>query len=144
CSYSRGFVVCQYRTVTPAGVFLFYIRGGLQLINEPMTNLDSPEYVVEPEHRIPVNDNPSKMTAIPPSRMFTIKGALNKYKTKAGADAPVYDASQGDGGASLPGVPKYLLERALELQIEHGTGYDKPYGTDLFREVTANQYWQLK
>lgn len=114
------------------------------MINEPMTNLDSPEYVVAPDQRIPVNDYPSKMTAIPPSRMFTIKGALNKYKSKAGADAPVYDASQGDGGASLPGVPKYLLERALELQIEHGTGYDKPYGTDLFREVTANQYWQLK
>ncbi|MDQ7034185.1 MAG: pyridoxal phosphate-dependent aminotransferase [Anaerolineae bacterium] len=42
-----------------------------------------------------------------------------------------------------PGVPRAILERALELQIEHGTGYDKPYGTDLFREVTAEQYWQF-
>ena len=108
---------------------------------QPITNLDSPEYAVPDNNLIPINDYPSKMADIPPSRMFTIKLALKTYKDKAGQDAPTYDASQGDGGASLPGVPRKYLERALELQIEHGTGYDKPFGTDMFRTATAEQYW---
>jgi len=108
-----------------------------------MTNLETPEYAVPEENRIAVNDYPSHTLAIPPSRMFTIKEALKKYKAKAGEDSPVYDASQGDGGASLPGVPKELLEEAARLQIDHGTGYDKPFGTDLFRQVTAEHYWGL-
>ncbi len=109
----------------------------------PMTNLDIPEFAVPDANRIPMSDYPAQMMAIPASRMFEIKNALAKYKEKAGADAPVYDASQGDGGASLPGVPVELLNRAHQLQIEHGTGYDKPYGTDLFRKVAAENYWQF-
>lgn len=112
--------------------------------NTPITSLDVPEYAVEPEYRIPLSNYPSKMQSIPPSRMFTIKEALATYKKKAGDDAATYDASQGDGGASLPGVPEYILREAIELQIKHGTGYDKPFGTQLFREVTANQYWEIK
>lgn len=114
------------------------------MIQKPLVNLDNPAYAVDEEYRVPVVDYPGHMTKIPPSRMFTIKASLKTYKDKAGADAPVYDASQGDGGASLPGVPRQYLERALELLIEHGTGYDKPYGTDLFRKVTAEQYWHLQ
>lgn len=113
------------------------------MVQKSLINLDVPEYAVEAANRIPVVDYPTHMTMIPPSRMFTIKTALKTYKDKIGEDAVVYDASQGDGGASLPGVPRVYLERALELQIEHGTGYDKPYGTDLFRKVTAEQYWQF-
>ena len=113
------------------------------MVQKSLTNLDMPEYAVPHENLVPVNDYPSQMQKIPPSRMFTIKLALDKYKEKAGQDAPVYDASQGDGGESLPGVPREILQRALELQIEHGTGYDKPYGTDFFRKVTAEQYWKF-
>jgi aspartate aminotransferase len=111
---------------------------------KPMTNLDTPEFVVPEANRVPVNDYPSSMKPIPPSRMFEIKEALRRYKDKVGAEAEVYDASQGDGGASLPGVPVELLERAAQLQIEHGTGYDKPFGTPLFRQVAAEQYWGLE
>lgn len=106
--------------------------------------LNSPQYVVPEDNLIPVNDYPAHMSPIQPSRMFTIRNALAKYKEKFGADAPVYDASQGDGGASLPGVPKELLIRAAELQVEHGTGYDNPFGTPEFRKATAEQYWQFK
>ena len=113
------------------------------VVQTPMTSLDTPQYAVDPEYRIRVTNYPSQMLAIPPSRMFTIKEALQKYRDKVGQDAPVYDASQGDGGASLPGVPKAILERANELQIEHGTGYDKPFGTPLFRKVASEQYWQF-
>lgn len=107
------------------------------------TSLDTPEFVVPEANRVPVTDYPANMMSIPASRMFEIKNALAEYKTKMGADAETYDASQGDGGASLPGVPLELLDRAHQLQVEHGTGYDKPYGTELFRKVTAENYWQL-
>lgn len=113
------------------------------VVNKPATNLEVPEYAVPPENRIEVNGYRKTMMSIPPSRMFTIKEALATYKKKAGQDADVYDASQGDGGASLPGVPEFILREAFELQLQHGTGYDKPFGTQQFREVSANQYWQL-
>lgn len=108
-----------------------------------MTNQDSPLYVVESQYRIPVNDYPAHMTSIPPSRMFEIKKALDGYLAKAGAGAEVFDASQGDGGASLPGTPADLLRRAAELQVQHGTGYDQPFGTAQFRKVTAERYWKF-
>lgn len=113
------------------------------MTQKPVSNSDVPEYVVDPQYRIPVVDYPARMTPIPPSRMFTIKQGLDKYLVKAGAGAPIYDASQGDGGASLPGVPRHILERALELQLQHGSGYDKPYGTDEFRKMAAERYWGL-
>lgn len=113
------------------------------LVEKASVSLDTPEYAVPEENRVPVSDYPSHMKDIPPSRMFTIKQALKTYLDSAGEGAVAYDASQGDGGASLPGVPRALLERAAELQIEHGTGYDKPFGTPLFRQVAAEQYWQL-
>lgn len=107
-------------------------------------SLDTPEFAHPEPVRIPVNGYPGQMMSIPPSRMFEIKEALRKYKDNNGADAETYDASQGDGGASLPGVPRELLERAFEIQLEHGTGYDKPWGTPMFREVASQHYWKLE
>lgn len=107
------------------------------------TSLETPEFVLPPQHRIPVNTYPASMKDIPPSRMFLIRDALKAYHAKMGADAVTFDASQGDGGASLPGVPRELLERALEIQIEHGSAYDQPWGTVRFRQAAAEQYWKL-
>jgi aspartate/methionine/tyrosine aminotransferase len=104
---------------------------------------DTPVYAQQEQYRIPVNDYPAAQTPIPPSRMFEIKKALDGYKAKMGADAPVYDASQGDGGASLPGVPADILMRAAEMQVKHGTQYDQPFGTKQFRDAAA-RYWNLK
>ncbi|MDX1995747.1 MAG: pyridoxal phosphate-dependent aminotransferase [bacterium] len=109
----------------------------------PMIDLDTPELAVPTENLIPVSSYPAQMQEIPASRMFQIKNALDKYKAENGADAPVYDASQGDGGASLPGVPAEILRRAVEIQIRQGTGYDQPFGTPLFRKTAAEQYWKL-
>lgn len=106
-------------------------------------SLDAPEFAVPPQNRIPVNGYPAAMMDIPPSRMFRIKEALGKYKAKMGADAITYDASQGDGGASLPGVPAEILDRAHELQVKRGTAYDQPFGSPEFRKATAENYWQL-
>jgi len=104
---------------------------------------DTPVYAQQEQYRIPVNDYPAAQTPIPPSRMFEIKKALDGYKAKMGADAPVYDASQGDGGASLPGVPADILMRAAEMQVRHGTQYDQPFGTKQFRDAAA-KYWNLR
>jgi aspartate aminotransferase len=75
--------------------------------------------------------------------MFLINKSLKVFHEKY-PDRPMYDASQGDGGASLPGVPISILERAAQLQFDHGTAYDMPYGTDAFRRVVLERYWQVK
>lgn len=112
-------------------------------MTQAFENPDKPVYVVPSQKRIPVNNYPAQMMEIPPSRMFLIRDALKAYKDKVGADAVTFDASQGDGGASLPGVPHYILEKALQLQIEHGSAYDQPWGTVKFRKAAAENYWQL-
>jgi aspartate/methionine/tyrosine aminotransferase len=106
--------------------------------------LDVPEFVHADPYRIPVNDYPAHMQDIPPSRMFLIRDALKAYKDKYGADAVTFDASQGDGGASLPGVPSSVLESALQIQLEHGSAYDQPWGTTRFRKAAAENYWHLE
>lgn len=105
--------------------------------------LDIPTYAVPEENLNSVDDSLSKQFAIPPSRMFLINKSLKTYKDKY-PSAPVFDASQGDGGASLPGVPRAILERAAQMQIEHGTSYDMPYGTDFFRKTVIEKYWRLE
>lgn len=107
------------------------------------TSLDSPQFFLESQYRVPVHNYPSTMMEIPPSRMFMIRDALNAYKAKIGSGAVTYDASQGDGGASLPGVPAEILERAAQIQIQHGTAYDQPWGTVRFRKAAVENYWNL-
>lgn len=106
-------------------------------------NSDAPRFAVPAAHLIPPSDYPSHLYEIPPSRMFLIKLSLKKYHDKYGADAVDFDASQGDGGASLPGVPLPLLDRAHALTREHGTGYDFPYGADVFRRSVAESTGSL-
>jgi aspartate/methionine/tyrosine aminotransferase len=103
---------------------------------------ETPVYAVPERNLIPVSDHLRAMAAIPPSRMFLIKKSLKVYQEK-NPGSPIYDASQGDGGASLPGVPEAILRRAAELQIEHGTGYDMPFGASVFRQAVVEQYWGL-
>ena len=102
----------------------------------------TPTYAVPVEALVPVSDHLKTMTPIPPSRMFLINKSLKVY-TERNPGQPIFDASQGDGGASLPGVPQALLERALQLQLKQGTAYDMPYGTDAFRKTVVEKYWKL-
>jgi aspartate aminotransferase len=103
---------------------------------------ETPVYAVPDANLVPVSGYLKDMMAIPPSRMFLINKSLKVYQEK-NPGAQVFDASQGDGGASLPGVPKALLERAAQMQIEHGTAYDMPFGTDTYRKVVVEKYWKL-
>ncbi len=108
----------------------------------PSSN-DIPTYAVPEVNLVPVSDHLSRMADIPPSRMFLIKKSLKTYRENY-PGSPTFDASQGDGGASLPGVPAEILERAARLQVEHGTGYDMPFGTNEFRRIVVEKYWQLE
>src|SRR3989304_3259279 len=102
----------------------------------------TPVYAVPDQNLVPVSDHLAKMMDIPPSRMFLINKSLKVYKEK-NPEAKIFDASQGDGGASLPGVPKRILERAAQMQVEHGSAYDMPFGTDAYRKSVIEQYWKL-
>ena len=103
---------------------------------------DTPTYAVPFESLVPVSNHLQTMAPIPPSRMFLINKSLKVY-TERNPGQPIFDASQGDGGASLPGVPKEILDKALELQLRQGTAYDMPYGTDFFRRTVVEKYWKL-
>jgi aspartate/methionine/tyrosine aminotransferase len=75
--------------------------------------------------------------------MFLVKGSLKKYQEKY-PDRLIYDASQGDGGASLPGVPGFILDRAQALQRAQGTAYNQPFGTQAFQTAVFEDYWKLE
>src|SRR5512138_2314649 len=102
----------------------------------------TPVFAVDEKNLVPVSAHLKQMMDIPPSRMFLINKSLKVYQEK-NPGARVFDASQGDGGASLPGVPKAILERAAQLQVEHGTAYDMPFGTDAYRKSVIEKYWKL-
>ncbi len=101
-----------------------------------------PVYAVPEANLVPVSGHLKDMMAIPPSRMFLINKSLKVYLEK-NPGSPVFDASQGDGGASLTGVPRPLLEKAAQMQIEHGSAYDMPFGTVAFRQTVVEKYWHL-
>jgi len=103
---------------------------------------ETPVFAVPDENLIPVNNYLKTTLEIPPSRMFLIKKSLKAF-TDTHPGEKIYDASQGDGGASLPGVPRDILEQAADMQIEHGTAYDMPFGTDEYRRVVVEDYWKL-
>src|SRR5512140_1618798 len=102
----------------------------------------TPVFAVDEKNLVPVSAHLKQMLDIPPSRMFLINKSLKVYQEK-NPGAKVFDASQGDGGASLPGVPKALLERAAQMQVEHGTAYDMPFGTEAYRKTVIEKYWKL-
>ena len=74
----------------------------------------TPVFAVDEKNLIPVSEHLKQMADIPPSRMFLINKSLKVYQEK-NPGGKIFDASQGDGGASLPGTPKPILERALRF-----------------------------
>ncbi len=107
----------------------------------PMSDTE-PVTVVPEGNLVPVSDHLARLAPIPPSRMFLINKRLAVFRQRH-PERETFDASQGDGGASLPGVPGEILDRAAALQRQHGTAYDMPYGTDAFRRAVVEPYWHL-
>ena len=108
-----------------------------------MTIPNQPAFAYPIKNLVPVSHHLSEMVEIPPSRMFLIKGSLRTYRNARPGDE-VYDASQGDGGASLGGVPHTILEEAARMQIKNGTSYDMPYGTNEFQRTVYENYWEIE
>jgi len=79
---------------------------------------------------------------IPQNQMFGLREALMGFHRKH-PEARLYDACQGDGGASLPGVPPEILEAACRLQRDRGTAYGKPHGVPAFWRSVVEDYWKL-
>lgn len=103
---------------------------------------ETPAFAVPEGNLVPVSDHLGRLLPIPASRMFLINKSLKVFQERQ-PGVPVFDASQGDGGASLPGVPEALLDRAFALQKQHGTAYDMPFGTEAYRKAVAESYWRL-
>ncbi len=108
-----------------------------------VSSSDGPQFVLPAAQRIPVADDLARRAPIPTSRMFLIKKSLTAYRA-ANPDEPMFDMSQGDGGASLPGVPLDVLDRAHALLRRQGTAYDMPYGCDAYRRAVIEQYWKVE
>jgi aspartate aminotransferase len=136
-AYPPGLFYARHRARRPAAGQAAIEKGSAM-----SASLDVPVYAVPEDCLVPVDDYLGRLTPIPPSRMFLINKSLAVYQ-KANPEGQVYDASQGDGGASLPGVPREVLARAQALQLEHGTAYDMPFGTDAYRRSVVEQYWKL-
>jgi aspartate/methionine/tyrosine aminotransferase len=79
---------------------------------------------------------------IPQNQMFDLRAVLREFSKDNPTDK-IYDASQGDGGASLPGIPKYILEDAHSMISTKGTGYGPPHGSEEFRSSVIEDYWKL-
>ena len=101
-----------------------------------------PGLVVRPAELAGLDPSPSAMADVPVNRMFEIRNALAVY-ARDFPGGEKFDASQGDGGASLPGVPLEIYEAAHRLQVEHGSAYDQPFGCAAFRRSVVEDYWKL-
>ncbi len=108
----------------------------------PTQHDESPVFAIEEKYLIPVSDHLLRMMNIPPSRMFLINKSLKTYSQKY-PEGTTFDASQGDGGASLPGVSADILEEAARRQISQGTAYDMPFGNNEFRSSVIEDYWGI-
>lgn len=89
-----------------------------------------------------LNDKRTEVS-VPQSQMFDIKASFVEYR-KQNPGEPTYDSSQGDGGASLPGVPQHILQWAYKALLSNGTGYGKPAGSEAYRKAVVEDYWQSK
>ena len=90
---------CRPRVAAGAA---FFVSGGLVAA---LLSPETPAFAVPEANLVPVSDHLGRLTPIPPSRMFLINKSLKVFQEKQ-PGVPVFDASQGDGGASLPGVPR--------------------------------------
>ena len=101
-----------------------------------------PVFVDPPERRI--IDQTFLRRSLPGSQMFLIKQGLEVFKQQY-PDLPVYDASQGDGGASLSPIhPEEIVDAIGRfLSSTQTTSYGKPEGDARVREALFSRYYRL-
>ena len=108
--------------------------------DQKLGDTDSPSYFDSSEHLVPISE--MKRRLVKPSGMFTIKLELEEF-IKENPNRNVYDASQGDGGFSLGGIPPVELTEALlrYLPQSRSTQYGNPIGREDVREAVFNHYY---
>ncbi|OGL97299.1 hypothetical protein A2318_01410 [Candidatus Uhrbacteria bacterium RIFOXYB2_FULL_45_11] len=91
-----------------------------------------------------IPQEPSFRRQLPVSNMFLIKQELGTFERNH-PNTPTYDASQGDGGATLGGVPSEELAKALLsfAPKTQTTAYGRPNGDSRVRTVLLENYWNL-
>ena len=79
---------------------------------------------------------------IQPSKMFLIKEELKTF-ARNNPQEKLYDASQGDGGASLGGIPREELAHALLRYLPEtgSTKYGNPIGREDVRQAIVENYY---
>ena len=107
---------------------------------EGQTGVAEPIFFDVPAHRIPKQNLNKRI--IQPSKMFVIKEELKAFLARNPTEE-VYNASQGDGGMSLGGIPPEELAAALVRYLPtHGsTKYGDPTGRADIREAIAKNYY---
>ena len=102
----------------------------------------SPKYFDLSEHLVPISAMDKR--EVKPSGMFTIKLELGEFMQEY-PDRNVYDASQGDGGFSLGGIPPEELAEALlrYLPQDRSTKYGNPIGREDVREAVFHNYYDF-
>lgn len=91
-----------------------------------------------------IQPTPSFRRKLPVSNMFLIKQELDTFERNY-PGIPTYDASQGDGGATLGGIRPDELANALIgfLPNKQTTAYGRPNGDPRVRLVLLENYWKL-
>lgn len=87
---------------------------------------------------------PSCRRPLPVSNMFLIKQELEAFQHQ-NPGRQIFDASQGDGGATLGGIPSEELCEALRrfLPKTQTTAYGRPNGDPRVRSALLENYWKL-
>ena len=103
----------------------------------------TPVFYDQPESQIPSTLLNKRI--IMPSKMFLIKEELKTFAAQ-NPDTPIYNASQGDGGLTLGGIPPRELADALirYLPEEGSTKYGDPTGRADVREAILRNYYRLE
>jgi aspartate aminotransferase len=99
-----------------------------------------PRFIDQPHDRVVRSSHHRRM--LPASQMFLIKQGLDRFRG-AHPSREVFDASQGDGGASLGGISREELAHALcrFLPQTSATTYGTPQGDKRVRESIVYNYY---
>ena len=110
--------------------------------DQNLGDTDSPKYFDSSKHLVPISAMNKRV--VKPSGMFTIKLELGEFMQEY-PDRNVYDASQGDGGFSLGGIPPEELAEALlrYLPQDRSTKYGNPIGREDVREAVFHNYYDF-
>lgn len=108
--------------------------------NDFIAEAQHSRFIDQTEARVVRSSHHRRM--LPPSQMFLIKQGLDRFRATHPTQE-VFDASQGDGGASLGGIPREELAEVLCRFLPNisPTSYGTPQGDRRVREAIVYNYY---